>query len=370
MKKTIISALCLAIIVIFLGFGLRADVPGPDTENLWKQKALEWKAKFLTMRDLKNAWKERSDNWHGKYLDMRDLKNVRKEQSNHWKAKYQDCKEEPQPDPTPDKKLTVRNGKILYGGKPIKLCGVSRWEALWRAGKMPGYDKTWGDYSLEWYEQQLIDSGINYVRHAGIKNTQFLYDHCKRMKKAGIIVEITVFRSKKNSKGVLVRLEDMGELARLGNVFFDVNNEFLDGPDASINEAIRIARILKRQGCLISGGAWSGTKGKAQSDEFHSKYDGLDINSHHRNWGETSFKKDVRKGKPVVFNEFFAMRSGMTLAKTKQLMNLAFDCGVQGVQYYGWRDKKLNLPGLTVFDPFDYREMLQYAGKLAKEINV
>lgn len=316
------------------------------TREQWREKALKWKAKYKKEEERKKKWRKR-------YLDC--------------KEDLEECEEEeepdPLPDPIPDKKLTVKDGEILYGGEFIQLCGVYRWEALWRAGKLPGYDKTWGDYNLDWYENKLIESGINYVRHAGIKDTNFLYNHCKRMKDNGINVEVTAFRAKKDSRGVLVTLHDMGELADLGNVIFDINNEFLDEPD-NVTIAINTAKILKSQGCLVSGGAWSGTEGFVQSEEFYNSYDNLDINTHHREWSENEFKATVGKGKPVLWNEYFAMRSGMSLTKVKQLMNLAFDCGIQGVAYYGFRDEKLNLPGLTKFDPFDYQKILDYAGSL------
>jgi len=315
----------------------------------WIERALAWKDKAL-------VWKE-------KYLDMRESRNEWRKSCEDCEEALEECEEEPDPDPTPDKKLAIKNGKILYGGSPVKLCGVSRWEALWRATGEHDPAGDWGKYSLEWYENKLIESGINYVRHGGIKDTQFLYDHCKRMKDAGIIVEVTVFRAKKNSRGVLARLDDMKAVADLGNVFFDINNEFIDEPK-NVIEAIRVAKILKSQGCIISGGAWSGTEGLGQSDEFYSKYDNLDINSHHREWNEYSFKADVWKGKPVVWNEYFAMRAGMSLAKTKQLMRLAFECGVQGVQYYGFRFD--GIPGLKKYDPFHWKDILDYAGGLVK----
>lgn len=35
MKKVAILTFCLVIIIIFLGFSFRADMPGPDTQKLW-----------------------------------------------------------------------------------------------------------------------------------------------------------------------------------------------------------------------------------------------------------------------------------------------------------------------------------------------
>jgi len=330
------------------------------TKAWWKKRALEWKEKYLDMRHLRNIWRN-------KYQSCKEELNECGRRLTDCEDDLRECKGEPDPNPTPDKKLTVENGKILYGGSPIKLCGVSRWEALWRATGEHGYPYDWGQYSLEWYENKLIESGINYVRHGGIRNTNLLYNHCKRMKDAGIIVEVTVFRAHKKSKGLLVELDEMGELAKLGNVFFDINNEFLDEPK-NVEMAIDVAKWLKHQGCIISGGAWSGLKGLRQSIDFHNLYNGLDINSHHRAWQEASFREDVRRGKPVVFNEFFAFRSGMSLARTKQIMNLAFKCDIQAVTYYGFRDSSM-FPGLKNDDPFDYRDMLKYAGEMARQLN-
>lgn len=260
-----------------------------------------------------------------------------------------------------DKKLEIKDGQLYYGDEPIHLCGVSRLEALWRATGAFDFPYDWGDYSLGWYEKQLIDSGINYVRHLGIKDTQFLYDHCKRMKDARIIVEVGVYRAHKDSEGILVDLKEMGRIADIGNVFFDVANEFIDYP-GSISKVIGIAMELKRQGCIVSAGAWSGTNGKIQSGLFYEGYKDFDLFSHHREWTVQSFNEALAHGKPVVFNEYFS-QGNLTLDQTKAIMKTAFDMGIH-VTYYGFRFPKI--PGLSKYDPFDYKSILNYAGKLAK----
>lgn len=298
---------------------------------------------------------------------IREREQTLRAETTEWKQKYEDCIN--QSDPPKPPKLTIRDGKLYYGNggtERIILCGVSRWEALWRETGEHDSCGGWGEYSLSWYENELINSGINYVRHGGIKNTQFLYDHCKRMRDAGIIVEITVYRAGVGSQGILVNLADMGELAKLGNVFFDVNNEFLDEPN-NINKVIEIAKNLKAQGCLVSAGAWSGSSGKAQSEIFHQRYNDYDIETHHREWNTASFRESMQYGKPVVWNEYFAMKAGLSLEQIKSLMRLAFDCGIQGVQYYGFRLE--NISGLEKYDSFDYSEILNYAGQLAFSFN-
>ena len=269
--------------------------------------------------------------------------------------------DDPDPIDPPDKRLSIEGTKILYGGEPIKLCGVSRWEALWREyGEHKWHN--WGEYSLEWYEQQLINSGINYVRHGGIMDSSLLYEHCKRMKDAGIIVEVSVYRVAE-TEGVLVELDRMGELADLGNVFFDVCNEFIGTNEGEVNTVFNIATQLRDNGCLVSGGAWSGD-GQVLADEFLEIFD-VDIVTHHRDWTSQSFGDTLSYMKPVVWNEYFAMREQLPIEEIQRRMDMAFDVGINGVQYYGFRFS--GLPGLTNIDPWQSDEfndeMLTYAGK-------
>lgn len=275
----------------------------------------------------------------------------------------------PPPPPPIDKKLSVSDGKIYYGDEPITLIGVSRWEALWREYGEHGWHD-WGEYSLEWYEKQLIDSGINYVRHGGIQNFDYLYSHCERMRDAGIIVEVTVYRVGEPD-GILVDLDRMGELAELGNVFFDVCNEFIGNDNTEIQTVIDIANNLKSQGCIVSAGAWSGDDGKAMSDLFYTRYSGHDIATHHREWAADSFNETLARGKPSLFNEFFAMREQLGLQDVQDLMNLVLTEGFSGVTYYGVR---FAIPGITNLDPWQpqngfNKAMVNYAGQLAKSLN-
>lgn len=264
----------------------------------------------------------------------------------------------PYPDPNPPSpsKLSVSGGKLCYGSI-TKFAGVSRREILKRAkGQSGGLSP---DYTLEDYERDIIDSGINYVRHIGVMDTVFLKAHCERMKAHDIIVEVEVYESETNE--VRVDLNAMGQLAGK-NVFFDVGNE-LTNRDA-VDDVINICKQLKSQGCIVSAGAWgSSHHGEEYSKEFHERYNGNHINTHHRHWTASSFQETIALGKPVCFNEFFAMKSQMSLSDVKLLMKTAFDMGLN-VCYYGFRDESLHLPGLTIYDPFNYMDILYYAGSL------
>jgi len=100
---------------------------------------------------------------------------------------------------------------------------------------------------------------------------------------------------------------------------------------------------------------------------FHDKCDLHDIEMLHRYWTTQSFNDSLALGKPVNFNEFFSYGEDpqMDLERVKSLMKEAFDMGLN-VCYYGFRDERLHLPGLTIFDPFDYRSILTYAGDLLR----
>lgn len=256
------------------------------------------------------------------------------------------------PDPI-DKKLSVSGGVLRYGDVD-KFCGASDRLALLKKTGEHGFDPWPPDYQFEDYEQDLIDSGINYVRHIGSMDYPFLKKHCQDMKDNNIVVEIEVY-----DPALLdfpfVEIDKMGELAELGNVLFDVGNEFLNYEPA-IDIVIDICKNLKKQGCLVGAGAWSGEKGKGYSGIFHDEYSGHDYETHHRHWVESHWKKTLEFGKPVMWNEFFNL-TNMTLADVELLIRQAFKAGCQGVQYYCW------------FGPPDtlaFKDVLNIAGKLLK----
>jgi hypothetical protein len=273
----------------------------------------------------------------------------------------------PPPPPPPEKppRLRVENGKIYYrddGTIPIKLCGVSRWEALWREKKLY-YD--WGPYSLAWYEEELAKYGINYVRHGAVKDFDFVYQHCQRMKEKGIIVELTVFRNLEEGRLMDLTPENIQMLTELGNVFFDCHNEFMDTRE-DVFEAKRIAEIISENGGIASGGAWgASTHGEENAALFQQVCPYHRISTVHRQWTKTEIEKSLGYGKPVIRNEYFD-RGELGLETVKQIMRETFEAGGQGCQYYGFAMPELQ--GLVAPDPFDYSEMLAFAGYLIKEI--
>ncbi len=271
----------------------------------------------------------------------------------------------PEPEKLP--RLRVEGDTIYYrndGTIPIKLCGVSRWEALWRE-KHTYFD--WGPYSLAWYENELGKYGINYVRHGSyLQDFEFVYQHCKRMRDKGIIVELTVFRTLAEGRLLELSQSNIQRLNDLGNVFFDCHNEFMDDIER-VYEAKRIAEIITGYGGIVSGGAWgASTDGEKNSELFHSICSAHKISTVHRQWTSGEITNALKYGKPVIRNEYFD-RGDLGLGAVKQIMYETFEAGGQGCTYYGFAIA--GLEGLIAPDPFDYKEMLIYAGNLTKELN-
>lgn len=269
----------------------------------------------------------------------------------------------PDPSYTPpaEKILSVSNGKLYYGEDEIRLSGVSQREAFWRSTGEYNPFGGWQDYSLEMYEVDIEESGINYVRHMGVQDTQFMVDFCTRMKAIDVIVEVEVYDAYDGSYGVLVDINEMWKLDDIGNVIFDCGNEFLNYEPA-IGIVIGLAEQLVEMGCLVSAGAWSGPEGQGYSEIFHDLYFGHQIETHHRHWVVPHWESTIAYGKPVLFNEFFTFGAhDKDLEDCKAIMLQAFDTGCTGVQFYNfwWPGIEAETPA-----PFYYRDMMDFAGSL------
>lgn len=175
--------------------------------------------------------------------------------------------------------LEIREDEFFYKGRPITLIGASEWNILARATNLINdpehpvkYDK---------YMNLMKSYGINYVRHGIIPDLIMVHNHCSELKKFGIIVELTIH----NSQSVY----DMGKARdavdatlELGNVFYDVHNEFTD-TEEDIKIAHDLIDYVRSKGGIASAGAygWS-THGKDYSDKFDPIRSGNQIISVHR----------------------------------------------------------------------------------------
>ena len=270
---------------------------------------------------------------------------------------------EPLPPELKPAKLAIHDGVLCFkngGTEPIILIGCSRWEALARAKNI---EDDWGNKSFDWYENQLIKSGINYVRHGIIPDYEFVRQHCKRMEKAGIIVELTIHNS---------QIEyDMGNpmdavdaTIDLPNVFYDVHNEFLVKDDIAIT--INLISYIHSRGGICSAGAWGHSpNGQRYSETFDPIRSPNQIISVHREWTTEWITKYIGHGKPVIRNEYFD-RGILGLEGTKRIMRETIEAGGH-CQYYGFAMSGLS--GLINPDPQPYDVYLNWIGNYCKEIN-
>jgi len=289
-----------------------------------------------------------------------------------WKQKYNECMKDkpdpPDPPPTPPiskaiKSLEVRDGKFWVNGKATILIGCSRWEALARAKKI-WYD--WGTESFEWYEAQLIKSGINYVRHGIIPDNEFIRQHCKHMGENGIIVKLTIHNSQ-IEYNMGDPLDAVDATINLPNVFYDVHNEFLDS-ETDIQKARELISYIRNYGGLSSAGAWGySPNGQVYSETFDPIHEYNKIISVHREWTKDWIIRYTGHGKPVDRDEYFD-KGALGLEGTKQIMKDTIEAGGQACQYYGFRDRAI-LPHFTNPDPESWNKYLNWIGNYCKKIN-
>lgn len=300
----------------------------------WRDKALVWKEKYLTMRDSRNKWEETYLAGEG------ELRECEKELA--------ECEEEP--DPQPDKKLTVENGKILYGGKSIKLIGCSRYKALFFSNKQW---EDWGVANLEEYESELIKSGINYVRHGICKDMGLWRQHCIKMGDNGIIVEGGLY-----NHGLEERMGGYQQAVKatidLPNVFYDAHNEFCAVDN--ISKVREIMKYVNDKGGICSAGAWGHSPhGQEYSEIFNPVYSDNQIISVHREWTTSWITKYLGHDKPVIRNEYFDLHGAIGFEGMKRIMKKTIEAEAQGCQYF-------------MFD-YTWKERLAFAGNYCKKLN-
>lgn len=127
----------------------------------------------------------------------------------------------------------------------------------------------------------------------------------------------------------------------LKNIIYECWNELYSEDD--VDKATKIAKDLREQGLIVSGGAFgAGGEKYAKYAKKKGLYDTVNIIQVHRHWPYPAHEDndtilDYRSyKKPIGRNEFFDRRK-LGLRKTKFIFEKSIEHGASLVNYYGFR---------------------------------
>jgi len=246
--------------------------------------------------------------------------------------------EEPEPP-----RLRIQNDKLYFldNGKE-QFLGIGAWrrEALCLETGQEGY--TWQrcgqNYSLTWAEGEFHKYGLNYLRTDICNIPSLVRGFCKRMYEKNVVVELTLRDGVRDLGSIEETIEATKDLK---NIIYECWNELYAEDD--VDRAISIAKNLRNQGLIVSGGAF-GAGGEEYADYAKKKglYDIVSIIQVHRHWpypahedNDTILEYKNYK-KPIGRNEFFD-RKKLGLRKTKFIFEKSIEHGASLVCYYGFR---------------------------------
>jgi len=266
--------------------------------------------------------------------------------------------------------LRIQDDRLYFldGGKEQFLgVGVWRREALCLETGQEGY--TWQrcgqNYSLIWAEREFHKYGLNYLRTDICNIPSLVRSFCERMYNKNIVVELTLRDGIRDLGSIEETIEATKDLK---NVIYECWNELYSEDD--VDRAISIAKSLRNQGLIVSGGAFgAGGEKYAKYAKKKGLYDIISIIQVHRHWPYPAHEdndtildyKDYKK--PIGRNEFFD-RKKLGLKKTKFIFEKSIEHGASLVCYYGFR-----MPGFGSDDCEDaegnlYWKYLEIASKI------
>jgi len=240
-------------------------------------------------------------------------------------------------------KLTIKDDKLYFlDGGQQKFIGVGVWrrEALLLEIGQNGYTWDWcGDnYSLSWAENEFLKYELNYLRTDICNDPRLVREFCERMYKNRVVVELTLRDGDRKLGDIDAVIEATKDLP---NIIYEVFNEMYSKED--VHEAVNLARRLRRQGLIVSGGAiGAGGEKWAEYARERGLYDIVSIIQVHRHWPIPGHEdndwilKYKHFGKPIGRNEFFD-RKKLGLSKTQFIFEKSIEHGAQLVNYYGFR---------------------------------
>ncbi|MFQ5721041.1 MAG: hypothetical protein ACE5GI_00940 [Candidatus Aminicenantales bacterium] len=248
--------------------------------------------------------------------------------------------------------LEVRGRNLYYQRRKIFLVGVSRREALHR---------DWYKFGLKKYEDEIIKYKLNYERIDAVRNYKKLRRHCLKMKKHGIIVELTLYDS--GQGGFLADIDQVIKATGdLGNIIYEPVNELYSDKDVRV--AKKLTNYLVKKGFIVSAGAF-GAGGEKWSEKFDPIKSANQIISVHRPWYKESILKYKKARKPIIRNEYFD-RGELGLNGVISVMSESFEAGAAGVNYYGFRMERLK--DLARLDPEPYWKYLKFVSLFCQKL--
>jgi len=272
---------------------------------------------------------------------------------------------EPQPS-----KLKIQDGKLYFldGGKEQFLgVGVWRREALCLETGQEGYawQRCGQNYSLTWAEGEFHKYGLNYLRIDICNIPSLVRSFCERMYEENVVVELTL----RDGIRDLGNIEETVQATKdLKNIIYECWNELYSEDD--VDRAISIAKNLRNQGLIVSGGAF-GAGGEKYADYAKKKglYDIVNIIQVHRHWPYPAHEdndtildyKDYNK--PIGRNEFFD-RKKLGLRKTRFIFEKSIQHGASLVCYYGFRLKGFGGDCNTDVEGNPYYKYLEIASEV------
>jgi len=239
--------------------------------------------------------------------------------------------------------LKIQDDKLYFldGGKEQFLgVGVWRREALCLETGQEGniWQRCGQNYSLTWAEGEFHKYSLNYLRTDICNIPSLVRSFCERMYNKNVVVELTLrdgVRDLGNIEKIIEATKD------LKNIIYECWNELYSEDD--VDRAISIAKNLREQGLIVSGGAF-GAGGEKYADYAKKKglYDIVSIIQVHRHWPYPNHEdndtildyKDYKK--PIGRNEFFDRRE-LRLSGVKFIFEKSIEHGASLVCYYGFR---------------------------------
>ncbi|MHA1287013.1 MAG: hypothetical protein ACTSPB_06355, partial [Candidatus Thorarchaeota archaeon] len=152
--------------------------------------------------------------------------------------------------------LKIQDDKLYFlddGKEQFLGVGVWRREALCLETGQEGY--TWKrcgqDYSLTWAEGEFHKYGLNYLRTDICNIPSLVRSFCERMYEKNVVVELTLRDGVRDLGSIEETIQATKDLK---NIIYECWNELYSEDD--VDRAISIAKNLRNQGLIVSGGAF------------------------------------------------------------------------------------------------------------------